>query len=79
MLSTININKIILIDIGVFKDNIFFFISRLCGLDIQTQAAFELAAQGLLRPANSNIPMIYNIKCVDFTSPEFTLGKYSIF
>jgi len=46
---------------------------------MQTQAAFQLAAKGLVRPADSNIPMIYNIKCIDFTSPEFTLGKYSIF
>lgn len=43
---------------------------------MQSQAAYELAVQGLMRPADNNIPMIYSIKCVDFTSPEFTLGKY---
>lgn len=48
---------------------------RLCGLDMQSQAAYELAIQGLMRPADNQIPMIYTIKCVDFTSPEFTLGK----
>lgn len=54
--------------------------SRLCGLDIQSQAAYELAVQGLVRPADMHIPMIYNIKCIDFTSPEFTLGKcYNIY
>ncbi|EZA49642.1 hypothetical protein DMN91_006414 [Ooceraea biroi] len=46
---------------------------ELCGLDIQSQTAFELAAQGLVRPADKDIPMIYNIKCVDFASPEFTI------
>nr|XP_012219482.1 PREDICTED: probable tRNA pseudouridine synthase 2 [Linepithema humile] len=46
---------------------------ELCGLDMQSQAAYELAVQGLIRPADKNIPMIYTIKCTDFTSPEFTL------
>ncbi|XP_017877533.1 mitochondrial mRNA pseudouridine synthase Trub2 [Ceratina calcarata] len=45
----------------------------LCGVDIQSQAAYELALRGPIRPANSNIPMIYTIKCVDFSPPEFTL------
>lgn len=46
---------------------------ELCGLDIQSQTAYELAVQGPVRPTDKNIPMIYNIKCIDFTSPEFTL------
>ncbi|XP_011640711.1 mitochondrial mRNA pseudouridine synthase Trub2 [Pogonomyrmex barbatus] len=46
---------------------------ELCGIDIQSQTAYELAVQGLIRPSDNNIPMIYNIKCIDFTSPEFTL------
>ncbi|XP_011685358.1 PREDICTED: probable tRNA pseudouridine synthase 2 [Wasmannia auropunctata] len=46
---------------------------ELCGLDIQSQSAYELAVQGPVRPGDKNIPMIYNIKCIDFTSPEFTL------
>lgn len=46
---------------------------ELCGVDIQSQAAYELAVQGPIRPANSNIPMIYTIKCTDFSPPEFTL------
>lgn len=48
---------------------------RICGLDMQSQAAYELAIQGLMRPVDNHIPMVYTIKCVDFTSPEFTLGK----
>ncbi|XP_053988896.1 pseudouridylate synthase TRUB2, mitochondrial [Hylaeus volcanicus] len=46
---------------------------ELCGVDIQSQAAYDLAVQGLLRPADSNIPMVYTIKCIDFSPPEFTL------
>ncbi|XP_012253904.2 pseudouridylate synthase TRUB2, mitochondrial [Athalia rosae] len=46
---------------------------ELCGLDIQSQAAYDLAVQGPIRPANSRIPMIYAIKCIEFTPPEFTL------
>ncbi|KAK9306256.1 hypothetical protein QLX08_002987 [Tetragonisca angustula] len=46
---------------------------ELCGVDIQSQAAYELAVKGLLRPADSNIPMIYTVKCVDFSPPEFML------
>ncbi|XP_024878031.1 mitochondrial mRNA pseudouridine synthase Trub2 [Temnothorax curvispinosus] len=46
---------------------------ELCGVNMQSQAAYELAVQGPVRPVDTNIPMIYNIKCIDFTSPEFTL------
>ncbi|KAL6440952.1 hypothetical protein ACFW04_003383 [Cataglyphis niger] len=51
---------------------------EICGLDMQSQAAYELAIQGLMRPADNQIPMIYTIKCVDFTSPEFTLEIVAI-
>ncbi|XP_046476303.1 pseudouridylate synthase TRUB2, mitochondrial [Neodiprion pinetum] len=46
---------------------------ELCGVDMQSQAAYELAIQGPIRPANNKIPMIYAIKCVAFNMPEFTL------
>ncbi|XP_072753170.1 pseudouridylate synthase TRUB2, mitochondrial isoform X2 [Anoplolepis gracilipes] len=51
---------------------------ELCGLDMQSQAAYQLAVQGLLRPTDNNIPMIYTIKCVDFKSPEFMLEIVAI-
>lgn len=51
---------------------------ELCGVDIQSQAAYELAVKGLIRPVDNNTPMIYSIKCVDFKSPEFTLEIVSI-
>ncbi|XP_046740601.1 mitochondrial mRNA pseudouridine synthase Trub2 [Diprion similis] len=46
---------------------------ELCGVDMQSQAAYELAVQGPIRPANRKIPMIYAIKCVAFDLPKFTL------
>lgn len=46
---------------------------ELSGVDIQSQAAYELAVQGPVRPADSRIPMIYTIKCTHFEPPDFTL------
>ncbi|XP_033322158.2 pseudouridylate synthase TRUB2, mitochondrial [Megalopta genalis] len=46
---------------------------ELSGVDIQSQTAYELAVQGLLRPNVRYIPMIYMIRCIDFSPPEFTL------
>lgn len=42
---------------------------------MQTQAAYDLAVKGPIRPANHNLPMIYAIKCVEFDLPNFTLGN----
>ncbi|KAF7389934.1 hypothetical protein HZH68_011791 [Vespula germanica] len=47
---------------------------EICGVDIQSQTAYELAVQGLIRPAHSEIPVLYEIKCINFQPPEFTLG-----
>jgi hypothetical protein len=47
-----------------------------CGVDIQSQTAYELALQGLIKPANSKIPLLYGIKCIHFQPPDFTIGKY---
>ncbi|GJQ72587.1 hypothetical protein Trydic_g1252 [Trypoxylus dichotomus] len=46
---------------------------ELCGVDMQSQTAYELAVQGLIRPATSKTPLIYGIRCVDFKLPEFTI------
>ncbi|OXU19214.1 hypothetical protein TSAR_002454 [Trichomalopsis sarcophagae] len=51
---------------------------ELCGIDMQTQAAYELAIKGPIRPADPRIPMVYNIKCIDFKPPEFTLEIVAI-
>lgn len=42
---------------------------------MDSQTTYELASQGLIRPANSALPVIYGIKCVHFDPPNFTLGK----
>ncbi|KAK9874870.1 hypothetical protein WA026_005684 [Henosepilachna vigintioctopunctata] len=46
---------------------------ELCGVDIRSQTAYELAIQGPIRPTNSKIPVLYGIKCVHFEPPDFTL------
>lgn len=52
---------------------------ELCGVDPQSQAAYELALQGMIRPAVSNIPLIYSIRCIEFKRPYFTIGKFNFF
>lgn len=42
---------------------------------MESQSLYELAAKGLIRPANGNLPVLYGIKCVHFEPPNFTLGK----
>jgi len=49
------------------------------GVDIQSQKAYELACRGLLRPAADSQPafsgpVLYDIRCVQFKPPDFTLG-----
>lgn len=44
-----------------------------CGLDLQTQAAYELACKGLIRPGKPNECVIYGIKCIEFKRNNFTL------
>lgn len=51
---------------------------EICGVDIQSQAAYDLAVKGLLRPATTETPVIYNIKCLEFKRPYFTLEICSI-
>lgn len=48
---------------------------ELSGVDIQSQAAFELAVQGPLRPTVTNVPLIYSMRCIDFRKPYFTIGE----
>ncbi|KAK7095037.1 pseudouridylate synthase TRUB2, mitochondrial-like [Littorina saxatilis] len=49
------------------------------GVDPHSQAAYELAAQGLVRPQDSHTPpMIYRVKCIDFQPPDFTLEIHAI-
>ena len=43
-------------------------------MDPTSQAAYELASRGLLRPGGKSPPLIYGIKCIHFKPPDFTLG-----
>lgn len=45
------------------------------GVHMDSQAAYELASQGLMRPANNKLPVVFGLKCVHFDPPNFTLGK----
>lgn len=45
----------------------------LCGLDIQSQEAYELACKGLIRPKNTQSAVIYGMKCIEFTGNTFTI------
>ncbi|EDW00580.1 mitochondrial mRNA pseudouridine synthase Trub2 [Drosophila grimshawi] len=51
---------------------------ELCGVDLQTQAAYELACKGLLRPADNSQTVIYGIKLIHFDRPHFTLELHTI-
>lgn len=51
---------------------------EMSGVDVQSQTAYDLAVQGLIRPANNKLPTIYGIRCVNFKKPEFTLEIHSI-
>lgn len=51
---------------------------EICGVDMQSQAAYELAVKGPIRPAKNDIPIIYSVKCLEFRKPYFTLEIFSI-
>lgn len=52
----------------------FCFILRYAGVDLQSQAAYDLASKGLVKPCTESDPLIYSIKCTEFDLPNFTLG-----
>ncbi|XP_058824112.1 pseudouridylate synthase TRUB2, mitochondrial [Topomyia yanbarensis] len=51
---------------------------ELCGVDMQSQAAYELAARGTIRPTDKSQPMIYGIKLIEFRRPFFTIELHAI-
>lgn len=46
---------------------------EMSGVDIQSQAAYELACKGPIRPLNRNNPIIYGIQLIEFRLPVFML------
>lgn len=51
---------------------------EMCGVDMQSQAAYDLAVKGPIRPAKNDIPVIYSVRCLEFKKPYFTLEIFSI-
>lgn len=50
----------------------------LAGVSIDSQAAFELASQGPIRPTETKMPLIYSIKLAELRKPFFTLEIHCI-
>lgn len=46
---------------------------EMAGVDIQSQAAYELACQGPMRPALRDTPVMYSMKCTRIAGPFFTI------
>ncbi|XP_002731969.1 pseudouridylate synthase TRUB2, mitochondrial-like [Saccoglossus kowalevskii] len=47
--------------------------TRFSGVEMQSQAAYELAVRGMLRPAVDSPPLIIRMKCIHFDKPHFTI------
>ncbi|XP_062402171.1 mitochondrial mRNA pseudouridine synthase TRUB2 [Sardina pilchardus] len=43
------------------------------GVDLQSQEAYELAAQGMLQPHSKSPPILTGLRCIRFQPPHFTL------
>lgn len=41
---------------------------------MDTERAYELASQGVVRAATESSPIIYSVKCIKFDLPHFDLG-----
>lgn len=46
---------------------------ELCGVDLQSQTAYELACQGIIRPEKTTQPVVYGIKHVAYNRHTFTI------
>jgi len=43
------------------------------GVQLNSDRAYELASQGLVRPDDSSEPVIYSLKCIKFDLPDFEI------
>lgn len=46
---------------------------EMSGVDVQSQAAYELACKGLIRPQNTKHVVIYGIRNIEYTRRTFTM------
>lgn len=53
-------------------------IYNISGVDIQSEAAYQLALKGIIRPETYEQTCIYGIKLIEFKPPNFTLEIHSI-
>lgn len=51
---------------------------ELAGVSMDSQEGYELAAKGWIRPIKKELPVIYEIKCIEFKRPFFTLEVTSL-
>ncbi|XP_023230077.1 mitochondrial mRNA pseudouridine synthase Trub2-like [Centruroides sculpturatus] len=51
---------------------------KYAGVPLESQTAYELASQGIIRPAGKSVALIYNIRCIHFDIPNFTLEVHCI-
>ncbi len=51
---------------------------EMCGVHMQSNAAFEIAKGGLIRPTDNMLPVVYGMKCVHFERPNFTIEVHAI-
>lgn len=49
---------------------------RYSSLDLQSQEAYEMAVQGVIRPMSKSPMLVTGIRCLHFAPPEFLLGKF---
>lgn len=43
------------------------------GVDPQSQEAYDLAVKGPIRPATTELPIIYGLKCIEFKPPDLMI------
>lgn len=51
---------------------------EMAGVDLESQTAYELAQQGWIRPMKNDIPVVYQIKLIEFKKPYFTVEVVSL-
>lgn len=51
---------------------------EMCGVDLRSQTAYEIACRGLIRPAKNDVPVVYGMRCIQFNRPEFVLEIHAI-
>lgn len=51
---------------------------ELLNIDLRSQAAYDLACKGVIKPERNDVPMVYSLKCIEFKRPNFTIEAHLI-